>query len=54
MQQGLKSRLGSFNSFTNYSSITEANALAWTKAKIGSDEVSALENVLQKELKNKT
>ena len=40
--------LDDLSSFTNYSSITEANALAWTKAKIGSDEVSALENVVTK------
>ena len=40
--------LSDLSSFTQYSSISEANALAWTKAAIGSDEVSALENVVTK------
>ena len=40
--------LDDLSSFTSYGSITEANALTWTKAKIGSDEVSALENVVTK------
>ena len=40
--------LSDLSSFTPYSSISEANALAWTKAAIGSDEVSALENVVTK------
>ena len=40
--------LSDLSSFTTYSSISEANALAWTQATIGSDEVAALENVVTK------
>ena len=40
--------LSDLSSFTTYSDITEANALTWAKAGIGSDEVSALENVVTK------
>ena len=40
--------LSDLSSFTTYSDITEANALAWVKAAIGSEEVSALENVVTK------
>ena len=40
-------------SVTDYASISEANALAWAKAKIGSDEVSALENVVTKRVEEK-
>ena len=45
--------LSDLSSFTTYSSISEANALAWTKAAIGSDVVSALENVVTKRVEEK-
>ena len=45
--------LDDLSSFTEYASISEANALAWAKAKIGSDEVSALETVVTKRVEEK-
>jgi len=52
--QGLVNlNLDDLSSFVTYASITEANALAWAKAAIGSDEVSALENVVTKRVEEK-
>ena len=35
------------DSFTNYSDVTEANCIAWVKAAMGEEQVTALETSLQ-------
>ena len=43
------------SSFTAYNSITEENAIAWAKAAMGSDKVTAIENGLDNQInKQKT
>jgi len=43
------------SSFTAYASITEANAIAWAKASLGSDEVTRIEiSVAEQITKSKT
>ena len=44
--------LGAANasSFTAYASITQANAIAWAKAALGSDEVTAIESNIAKSI----
>tara|TARA_B100001250_G_scaffold68108_1_gene54611 strand:+ start:745 stop:1071 length:327 start_codon:yes stop_codon:yes gene_type:complete len=44
--------LGAANasSFTTYASITQANAIAWAKAALGSDEVTAIESNIAKSI----
>ncbi len=37
-------------SFTAYADITKANAIAWAKAAIGSDEVTAIETSIAKQI----
>ena len=38
------------NSFTDFASITKANAIAWAKAAIGTDEVTSIETGLESQL----
>ena len=35
------------DNFTNYSDVTEANCIAWVKAAMGEEQVTALENSLK-------
>tara|TARA_R110002020_G_scaffold198231_1_gene399443 strand:+ start:991 stop:1299 length:309 start_codon:yes stop_codon:yes gene_type:complete len=38
------------DNFITYNNVTEANVLAWVKSKLGSNEVTLLENAVKKDI----